>query len=225
MQHSLASNLCDIWQKALADEMSKPYFSLLETKLNVLAVTQVVFPARKNIFNAFNYTAPNQVKVVILGQDPYPTAGHAHGLCFSVEKSVRPLPKSLQNIFKELNSDMGVEMPSHGNLVHWAQQGVLLMNTILTVEEGRPGSHTQIGWERFTDYVIGLLNEDENPKVFLLWGSRAQSKKNLIHSTRHLILEAPHPSPLSVYRGYSGCKHFSLTNEFLSSHGLKPIDW
>ena len=177
-----------------------------------------------DIFNALKYTAYKDVKAVILGQDPYHGFGQAHGLCFSVRKSVKK-PPSLVNIFKELKSDLGINEPLHGELIDWAKQGVLLLNTTLTVREGSPASHKGKGWEIFTDKVIELLNEREKPIVFILWGSNALSKKALITSPKHNILEAVHPSPLSAYGGFFGCKHFSQTNDFLKSCGIDEINW
>jgi uracil-DNA glycosylase len=167
----------------------------------------------------------DDLKVVILGQDPYPTKGHAHGLCFSVEPDVKPFPKSLLNIFKEIQLDLGISMPENGNLTRWAEQGVLLLNSVLTVEEGKPDSHKGFGWEKFTDSVIQTINEQKSGVVFMLWGSKAISKEVFIDSSKHLILKAVHPSPLSAYRGFFGCKHFSKTNEFLRMMEQTEIQW
>jgi uracil-DNA glycosylase len=167
----------------------------------------------------------DELKVVILGQDPYPTKGHAHGLCFSVEPGVKPFPKSLLNIFKEIQLDLGLPMPENGNLARWAEQGVLLLNSVLTVEEGKPDSHKAFGWEKFTDAVIQTINEQKTGVVFMLWGSKAISKESFIDSSKHLILKSVHPSPLSAYRGFFGCKHFSKTNEFLRMMEQTEIQW
>lgn len=223
----MIANLANDWSVHLADEFQKPYFFELESAVMEAYLTAPthVFPNKKDLFAAFNACAFSEVKVVILGQDPYPTKGYAHGLCFSVPEQVTPLPKSLQNISKELESDVGKSLLGNGNLVPWATQGVLLLNSVLTVHEGKPGSHASMGWEQFTDAVIELLGRQENPIVFLLWGGFANSKKALIVGSQHLILSAPHPSPLSAYRGFFGCKHFSRTNEFLQSIGSAPVDW
>jgi uracil-DNA glycosylase len=183
-----------------------------------------IFPAGSNWFRALDLTPLDKVKVVILGQDPYHGPGQAHGLCFSVPDGVRP-PPSLVNIYKELRSDLGIEPPAHGFLEHWARQGVLLLNSVLTVEMGLAASHRDRGWERFTDAVIRLVNAKQQPVVFMLWGSYAQKKAAFVDTSRHLVLKAPHPSPLSAHSGFLGCKHFSKANAFLQSHGLAPIDW
>ncbi|MBP3610116.1 MAG: uracil-DNA glycosylase, partial [Lachnospiraceae bacterium] len=174
--------------------------------------------------NAFHFTPLSEVKVVILGQDPYHNIGQAHGLCFSVKPEVE-IPPSLVNIYKELQEDLGCRIPNNGYLVKWAEQGVLLLNTVLTVRAHQANSHQGRGWEQFTDAVIRAVNEKEEPVVFLLWGRPAQMKKNMLTNPKHLILEAPHPSPLSAYRGFFGCRHFSRTNEFLQANGLEPVDW
>ena len=186
--------------------------------------TQTIYPSMYDIFNALKATAYEDVKVVILGQDPYHGPGQAHGMCFSVQKGVTP-PPSLVNIFKELNDDVGCSEPPHGCLESWADQGVLLLNTVLTVRAGQANSHKGMGWEIFTDNVIRKLNEREKPMVFLLWGANAQTKTSYITNPAHLILKAPHPSPLSAYRGFFGCHHFSKANEFLVANGMEPIDW
>jgi uracil-DNA glycosylase len=185
---------------------------------------KVIYPPSKNIFNAFNSTPLDQVKVVILGQDPYHGPNQAHGLCFSVQPGV-PAPPSLQNMFKELNRDLGIPIPPHGCLQSWAEQGVLLLNATLTVEQGRAGSHQGKGWETFTDKAIQLVNEQCQGVVFLLWGSYAQKKSAFIDSRKHLILKAPHPSPLSAHRGFIGCGHFSKANQYLQQLKKPPIDW
>jgi uracil-DNA glycosylase len=215
------------WKELLKNEFIKPYFVQLTTEIRNLYISKkgFIFPKGNEIFRAFDLCPFDELKVVILGQDPYPTRGHAHGLCFSVEPNVRPLPKSLNNIFKEIQSDLGKPMPLDGNLERWAQQGVLLLNTILTVEEGKPDSHKGLGWEKFTDAVIQKINSEKEEVVFMLWGSKAIAKEDIIDKTRHLILKSVHPSPLSAHRGFFGCKHFSKTNEFLTKGEKKQIDW
>lgn len=213
------------WLAHLAEEFNQPYMKQLKTFL----VTEkkqgkIIYPASKNIFNAFNSTPLDQVKVVILGQDPYHGPNQAHGLCFSVQPRV-PAPPSLQNIFKELQRDLGLDIPSHGCLQSWAYQGVLLLNATLTVEQARAGSHQGRGWETFTDKAIQLVNEQCQGVVFLLWGSYAQKKAAFIDTSKHLILKAPHPSPLSAHRGFIGCGHFSAVNDYLQRSGRLPIDW
>lgn len=213
------------WLKHLIGEFEQPYMKQLKAFL--LAEKQqgkVIYPPSKNIFNAFNSTPLDQVKVVILGQDPYHGPNQAHGLCFSVQPGV-PAPPSLQNMFKELNRDLGIPIPPHGCLQSWADQGVLLLNATLTVEQGRAGSHQGKGWEIFTDKAIQLVNEQCQGVVFLLWGSYAQKKSAFIDSRTHLILKAPHPSPLSAHRGFIGCGHFSKTNQYLQQLKKSPIDW
>ncbi len=212
------------WAKPLQEEFRKPYYRELYQKVNTAYRQQQVFPAAEDIFNAFHLTPLSQVKVVILGQDPYHNDGQAHGLCFSVKPTV-DIPPSLVNIYKELQEDLGCRIPNNGYLVKWAKQGVLLLNTVLTVQAHQANSHRGIGWEEFTDAVISAVDALDRPVVFLLWGRPAQSKMALLHIPRHLILEAPHPSPLSAYRGFFGCRHFSQTNAFLQEHGLSPIDW
>lgn len=220
-------NLNEDWAIVLKDEFEKPYFTALESAIRDAyhSFPNQIFPAKQEVFKALNVAPFAQVKVVILGQDPYPTKGHAHGLSFSVNKEVVPLPKSLQNISKELRSDVGSELTNNGDLTKWATQGVLLLNTILTVKEASPGSHAGFGWEQFTDAIINRLSYRKEPLVFILWGAHANTKKSFIHGSQHLILTSPHPSPLSAYRGFFGCKHFSKTNEFLESVGTTPIDW
>ncbi|MBO5099003.1 MAG: uracil-DNA glycosylase [Clostridia bacterium] len=212
------------WDDLLKDEFKKDYYLKLRSFLKNEYSMQTVYPPMHDIYNAFKYTSYSDVKVVILGQDPYHGKGQAHGLCFSVLKGVAP-PPSLVNIYKELNSDTGFEIPNHGELTKWAKEGILLLNTTLTVREASPNSHTGKGWETFTDRVISLLNQREKPIVFLLWGGNARSKKSLITNKQHLILETVHPSPLSAYGGFFGCRHFSKTNSFLVENGIKPIDW
>ena len=212
------------WHDALKDEFKKPYYRELYEKVNQEYRSRKIFPASKDIFNAFHLTPLERVKVVILGQDPYHGDGQAHGLCFSVQKGVAP-PPSLVNIYKELRDDLGFEIPSHGCLTEWANQGVLLLNTVLTVRAHAALSHHGIGWEHFTDSVIQVLNKQDRPIVFLLWGAPASKKATMLNNPKHLILKAPHPSPLAAHRGFFGCKHFSKTNEFLSRHEVEPISW
>lgn len=213
------------WEVRLAEEFKKPYYKKIETTLSEAYSSRNVFPQKTEIFNAFKFCGFNELKVVIIGQDPYPTAGHANGLCFSVNDDVAPLPKSLQNIFKEIASDLNIALPENGNLERWAKQGVLLLNTVLTVEEGMPDSHSKIGWQKFTDRVLEVINEEKEHVVFLLWGKKAQDKGKLIDEKKHLVLKSVHPSPLSVYRGFYGCKHFSKTNGYLVENGEKEIVW
>ncbi|SFD91229.1 Uracil-DNA glycosylase [Pseudomonas citronellolis] len=213
------------WKSALREEFDKPYMRELgEFLRKEKAAGKVIYPPGPLIFNALDSTPLDKVKVVIIGQDPYHGPGQAHGLCFSVQPGV-PAPPSLQNIYKELQRDLNVPIPSHGYLQHWAEQGVLLLNTSLTVEQARAGSHAQAGWQQFTDRVIEVVNERCDGVVFLLWGSHAQSKQKLIDPRKHLILKSAHPSPLSAYRGFLGNGHFSRTNKFLEQNGKTPIDW
>ena len=212
------------WLAALKGEFGKPYYKELFQTVTEEYKTQQIFPPADDIFNAFHLTPLGDVKVVILGQDPYHNVGQAHGLCFSVKKGV-PAPPSLVNIYKELYEDLGCTIPSHGYLVKWAQQGVLMLNTVLTVRAHQANSHRGIGWEKFTDAAIKALNEQDRPIVFILWGAPAQKKKVMLNNPKHLILEAPHPSPLSAYRGFFGSKPFSKTNEFLKANGIAEIDW
>lgn len=217
--------LIPCWKKRLEDEFSQPHMAALrEFLLERKRQGAVIYPPGELIFNAMNSTPFDQVKVVVLGQDPYHGPGQAHGLCFSVQDGVA-LPPSLVNIYKELSSDLGTEPPVNGNLQHWADQGVLLLNAVLTVERGQAGAHQGKGWERFTDRVISELNEGRDKLVFMLWGSYASKKGAMIDRNRHLVLEAPHPSPLSAHRGFFGCRHFSAANGWLSRHGQTPIDW
>ena len=212
------------WLDVLKDEFSKPYYRDLFQTVNQEYASHQIFPPADDIFNAFHYTPYKDVKVVILGQDPYHNVGQAHGLCFSVKKGVK-VPPSLVNIYQELQEDLGCTIPSHGCLTKWAKQGVLMLNTVLTVRAHEANSHKGIGWEEFTDAAIRALNEKDEPLVFILWGSPAQRKKKMLNNPKHLILEAPHPSPLSAYRGFFGSKPFSKTNRFLEEHGKEPIDW
>lgn len=215
------------WKEILKNEFEKPYFDRLVSyvKREYSDFPDAIFPKGNQIFRAFNACSFENVKVVILGQDPYPTVGHAHGLCFSVDVNVKPLPKSLQNIYKELQSDIGIPMPHHGDLSKWAEQGVLLLNTVLTVREGNPDSHANKGWELFTDAVIEELNKRKSGVVYILWGNKAQRKAENVNSVNNLILKAPHPSPLSAHRGFFGSKPFSKTNEYLFRHGQSIINW
>lgn len=212
------------WDNIIGGEFEKPYYKSLRTFLKTEYSKYHIFPDMYDIFNALRYTDYNDVKAVILGQDPYHGAGQAHGLCFSVKKGVTP-PPSLVNIYKELQNDLGITPAFHGELTSWAKNGVLLLNTVLTVREATPNSHKGKGWEIFTDSVISALNCREKPIVFILWGANARSKTALITNPIHKILQAPHPSPLSAYNGFFGCKHFSKTNEFLIENGIEPIDW
>lgn len=212
------------WLEPLRPEFKKPYYAKLYKTVQQEYNTRLIFPPANDIFNAFEFTPLSEVKAVILGQDPYHGDGQAHGLCFSVKPDVE-IPPSLVNIYQELHDDLGCYIPNHGYLEKWAKQGVMLLNTVLTVRAHQANSHRGIGWEEFTDAAIRILDEQDRPIVFLLWGRPAQMKKSMLHNPKHLILEAPHPSPLSAYRGFFGCKHFSQTNEFLKEHGLTPIDW
>lgn len=212
------------WDEILKNEWKTPYYILLRQFLKEEYKTKEIYPDMHNIFNALKATSFEDIKAVIIGQDPYHGKGQAHGLCFSVNKGVE-VPPSLKNIYKELQSDIGFQIPSHGYLEDWAKQGVLMLNTVLTVRAGQAASHRGRGWERFTDRVIEKLNGKETPVVFLLWGRPAAEKAKIITNPLHLKLEAPHPSPLSAHRGFFGCKHFSKANEFLISRGVEPIDW
>ena len=212
------------WLEALRPEFGQPYYASLYKKIVEEYRTYKVFPPSNDIFNAFHLTPLSKVKVVILGQDPYHNDGQAHGLCFSVKKGV-DIPPSLVNIYQELHDDCGCYIPNNGYLVKWAEQGVLLLNTVLTVRAHQALSHRGIGWEKFTDAAIRVLNEQDRPIVFLLWGRPAQTKHAMLDNPAHLVLEAPHPSPLSAHRGFFGCHHFSQANRFLTEHGLTPVDW
>lgn len=212
------------WLAPLSVEFKKPYYASLYKKVLEEYQTHRIFPDSEDIFTAFNLTPLSQVKVVILGQDPYHGEGQAHGLCFSVKPGIEA-PPSLVNIYKELQTDLNCYIPDNGYLVKWAKQGVLMLNTVLTVRAHQAFSHRGIGWEEFTDAAIRILNEQDRPIVYLLWGKPAQMKKNMLTNPNHLILEAPHPSPLSAYRGFFGCRHFSQTNAFLEAHGEAPVDW
>ncbi|MBO5450232.1 MAG: uracil-DNA glycosylase [Lachnospiraceae bacterium] len=212
------------WLEPLKPEFSKEYYKKLYYTIMDEYKKHLVFPPADDVFNAYSLTPLKDVKVVIIGQDPYHNVGQAHGLCFSVRPDVE-IPPSLVNIYKELQDDLGCYIPNNGYLVKWAKQGVLLLNTVLTVRAHQANSHRGLGWEEFTDATIRVLNEQDRPIVFILWGSPAQKKKAMLNNPKHLILEAPHPSPLSAYRGFFGSKPFSKTNEFLIQNHLEPIDW
>jgi len=212
------------WKEVLKSEFEKPYFKELSEFVRYEYKSAHVYPPPKFVFHAFEKTPFDRVKVVILGQDPYHGEGQAHGLCFSVPDGVT-MPPSLKNIYKEIVSDIGGEIPSHGNLEHWAEQGVLLLNATLTVRANTAGSHQNHGWETFTDSIIKTLSDKKENLVFILWGNYARNKKSLIDKDKHLILEAPHPSPFSAYSGFFGCKHFSKTNDYLIKKGREAINW
>ncbi len=212
------------WLPAMGAEFRKPYYKKLYEFVKQEYNTTQIFPPSDDIFNAFHLTPLSEVKVVIIGQDPYHEPGQAHGLCFSVKPGV-DIPPSLVNIYKELQDDLGCYIPNNGYLVKWAKQGVLLLNTVLTVRAHRANSHHGQGWEEFTDAAIHALNTQDRPIVFILWGKPAQAKKSMLNNPNHLILEAPHPSPLSAYRGFFGSRPFSKTNAFLREKGVEPIDW
>lgn len=213
------------WLRLLGDEFEQPYMRSLSTFLRERQCAgATIFPPAAELFNAFWYTPPERVSVVILGQDPYHGPGQAHGLCFSVRPQV-PLPPSLRNIYRELETDLGIPPAVHGSLVAWARRGVLLLNSVLSVEQGRAGAHQGKGWERFTDRVISLLDGEARGLVFMLWGSYAQKKGAQIDGRRHCVLRAPHPSPLSAHRGFFGCRHFSQANDWLAARGGEPVDW
>lgn len=212
------------WDLTLQEEIKKPYFEDLTLKIAEEYKEHTVYPPQEDIFRALKQTPHDRTKVVILGQDPYHGQGQAEGLSFSVKPGVR-IPPSLHNIYKELSADLGIPAPSHGSLMHWANQGVLLLNAVLTVREGQPNSHKGLGWEKFTDAVIAKLNERTTPVVFILWGSYAQKKGAFIDRTRHHVLESVHPSPLAARRGFFGSRPFSASNAFLEDQGIEPIDW
>lgn len=215
------------WQEVLNDEFRKPYFHELVNyiKKENTEFPGAVFPKENEIFRAFEECPFSKVKVVILGQDPYPTIGHAHGLCFSVDKDVKPLPKSLKNIYREMQSDLRMPSPLDGDLSHWATQGILLLNTVLTVREGKPDSHANKGWEKFTDAVIEVLNKKKTGLVYILWGSKAQRKAENVNAHNNLVIKAPHPSPLSAHRGFFGSQPFTKTNSYLLKNGQTAIKW
>ena len=212
------------WDALLAEEFQKPYFKALIERISLERKNSEVFPPEDDVFNALKYTPYENVKAVIIGQDPYHEPGQAHGLCFSVKKGVK-IPPSLVNIYKEINSELGCRIPDHGNLSSWAEQGVLLLNAVLTVRSGEANSHKGLGWETFTDRVISLVNEKKTPVVFLLWGANAGAKSSLVTNPMHMVLKCAHPSPLSAYNGFFGCGHFAKTNGFLKLSGEKPVDW
>ena len=213
------------WLPAIQGEFRKPYYRELYTFVREEYSRTVVYPPAEDIFNAFHFTPLSEVKVLLLGQDPYHNVNQAHGLSFSVLPEQKEIPPSLQNIYKELHDDLGCYIPNNGYLKKWADQGVMLLNTVLTVRAHQANSHRDIGWEKFTDAAIGILNQQDRPMVFILWGRPAQAKKAMLNNPRHLILEAPHPSPLSASRGFFGSRPFSKTNAFLTEHGLTPVDW
>lgn len=217
-------NIGNEWDELLKDEFKKEYYLRLRAFLAKEYKERTIYPHMNDIFNALRYTSYSDVKAVILGQDPYHGEGQAHGLCFSVKKGVEP-PPSLKNIFKEINSELGCNIPNHGELTSWTQQGVLLLNTVLTVRSGEANSHKGRGWEIFTDRVIELLNMREEPIVFLLWGANARAKTSIITNPKHKILTCAHPSPLSAYNGFWNCGHFKACNDFLVKNGKTPIDW
>ncbi|MFU8786017.1 MAG: uracil-DNA glycosylase [Candidatus Izemoplasmataceae bacterium] len=212
------------WKKQLSKELKAQYFTDLLKKVNQLQKQHSIYPKQEDWFKALTLTPYENVKAVILGQDPYHQKDQAMGLAFSVPKGVK-IPPSLKNIYKELEYDLDIFAPSHGDLTSWANEGVLLLNTTLTVEDSKPLSHQNLGWEHFTDAIINALNKKDTPVVFMLWGKHAQSKESLISNPKHLILKAPHPSPLSAHRGFLGCKHFSKTNAYLTKHNIKPINF
>ena len=217
-------NIGNEWDELLKGEFDKEYYRKLRGFLAKEYKERTIYPNMYDIFNALKYTSYSDVKAVLIGQDPYHGPGQAHGLCFSVKRGV-DVPPSLKNMYKELETDIGFKPPKHGELIEWAKQGVLMLNTVLTVRAGEANSHKGMGWEIFTDKVIKLLNEREKPIVFLLWGGNARQKKLLITNPNHTVLEAAHPRPLSAYNGFFGCKHFSKTNEILKEAGQPPIDW
>ncbi|MBQ1279163.1 MAG: uracil-DNA glycosylase [Clostridia bacterium] len=217
-------NIGNDWDNILADEWEKPYYKKLRVFLKTEYGSHTVYPDMHDIFNALKYTSFADTRVVIIGQDPYHGVNQAHGLCFSVQKGVEP-PPSLKNIYKELKDDIGMEIPSHGCLTSWAKQGVLLLNTVLTVREASPNSHKGMGWESFTDRVISELDRKQTPVVFLLWGANARKKAEIIRNPIHKKLITVHPSPLSAYGGFFGCRHFSLANRILEESGQPTIDW
>lgn len=218
------SAIANDWLNVIGNEFHEKYYAQLYKFVRDEYNKYLVFPKADDIFNAFHLTPLEKVRVVIIGQDPYHNDGQAHGLCFSVKPEV-DIPPSLVNIYKELQDDLGCRIPDNGYLVKWAEQGVLLLNTVLTVRAHQANSHQGKGWEKFTDAVIKAVNDQDRPIVFILWGRPAQMKKTMLNNSKHLILEAPHPSPLSAYRGFFGSRPFSKTNEFLTEHGMEPIDW
>jgi len=217
-------NINPAWKELLIDEFNAPYFIDLKKFLLEEKSQYTIYPSGSDIFNAYNHTPPDKVKVVIIGQDPYHGPGQAHGLCFSVKKGIKP-PPSLVNIFKEIHSDLNLPVPAHGDLSSWASQGVLLLNATLTVRAHQAGSHQKKGWENFTDATIKKISDYAEGVVFLLWGRFAQAKENLIDTEKNYVLKAAHPSPFSVHNGFFGCRHFSKTNEILIKQGRVPVDW
>ncbi len=217
-------NIGNDWDKYLEGEFDKEYYLKLREFLKKEYFSRTIYPNMYDIFNALKYTPLNDVRVVILGQDPYHGPNQAHGLCFSVKRGIEP-PPSLKNIYKEMKDDLGIIQPDHGELTSWAKDGVLMLNAVLTVQAGNANSHKNKGWEIFTDRVIKLVNDNADPCVFLLWGANAKAKQALITNKKHLVLTCAHPSPLSAYNGFFGCKHFSKANEFLIKNGRKPINW
>ena len=213
------------WNEALKEEFNKPYYRELYTFVRDEYSKAVIYPPSEDIFNALHYTPLKDVKVLILGQDPYHNEHQAHGLSFSVLPDQKDIPPSLQNIYKELSDDLGCYIPNNGYLKKWADQGVLMLNTVLTVRAHQANSHQGKGWENFTDAIIQKLNELDRPMVYMLWGKPAQTKMRMLNNPKHLILKAPHPSPLSAYRGFFGCRHFSQCNDYLKENGVAPIDW
>lgn len=219
------SAITNDWLDEIQDEFSKPYYKELYKFVKTEYESQKIFPPSEDIFNAFHFTPLSKVKVLLLGQDPYHNERQAHGLSFSVLPEQKDIPPSLQNIYKELQEDCGCYIPNNGYLKKWADQGVLLLNTVLTVRAHQANSHQHKGWEKFTDAIIEAVNKQDRPIVYMLWGKPAQSKIKMLDNPKHLILKAPHPSPLSAFRGFFGCKHFSQANAFLEEHGVEPIDW
>ncbi len=219
------SAITNDWLNEIQEEFSKPYYKELYKFVKTEYESQKIFPPSEDIFNAFHFTPLSEVKVLLLGQDPYHNERQAHGLSFSVLPEQKDIPPSLQNIYKELQEDCGCYIPNNGYLKKWADQGVLLLNTVLTVRAHQANSHQHKGWEKFTDAIIEAVNKQDRPIVYMLWGKPAQSKIKMLDNPKHLILKAPHPSPLSAFRGFFGCKHFSQANTFLEEHGVEPIDW
>ena len=219
------SAITNDWLDEIQNEFSKPYYKELYKFVKSEYESQRIFPPAEDIFNAFHFTPLSEVKVLLLGQDPYHNERQAHGLSFSVLPEQKDIPPSLQNIYKELQDDCGCYIPNNGYLKKWADQGVLLLNTVLTVRAHQANSHQHKGWEKFTDAIIQAVNKQDRPIVYMLWGKPAQSKIKMLDNPKHLILKAPHPSPLSAFRGFFGCKHFSQANAFLEEHGIAPIDW
>lgn len=219
------AGLTNDWLEAISGEFQKPYYKELYSFVKEEYSSKVIYPPSEDIFNAMHFTPLSKVKILILGQDPYHNENQAHGLSFSVPTTQKDIPPSLQNIYKELNADMGCYIPNNGYLKKWADQGILLLNTVLTVRAHQANSHQGKGWEQFTDAIIQAVNAQDRPVVYMLWGRPAQTKIPMLTNPKHLILKAPHPSPLSAYRGFFGCKHFSQANEFLVQHGMEPIDW